>query len=87
MKYPAIKLARLAVDKKYQHRGIGKLLMKAFFKETRQLIPHEGGRFITVDAKNTARGFYEQYGFVQALPHQQSDIVPMYLDFYKFYNQ
>ena len=86
-KYPAVKLARLAVDKKYQNRGFGRILMGEFFETARDAVWIEGGRFVTVDAKNTARGFYEQYGFVADLPQTKRDIIPMYLDFYKFYNQ
>ena len=86
-KYPAIKLARLAVDKQYQGKGIGKLLMKSFFKIARDIVDFEGGRFITVDAKQNAVTYYRQYGFVHALGKANETIVPMYLDFHAFYQK
>ena len=86
-KYPAIKLARLAVDKRYQHRGIGTILMKYFFIEAYSLMKTGGGRFITVDAKNSAKGFYEQFGFRTVPSQKDAEIISMYLDFYKYYNK
>lgn len=86
-KYPAIKLARFAVDKKYQHQGFGKELMGDFFETARDAVWIEGGRFITVDAKSGAVGFYSSYGFHPVASASRDDIVPMYLDFFKFYTQ
>lgn len=82
-KYPCIKLARLAVDRRYQHRGIGSELMMYFFKTARDIVQYEGGRFITVDAKNTATGFYESFGFVKVTSQKAAEFVAMYIDFYK----
>lgn len=86
-KYPAIKLARLAVDKLYQHQGFGKELMSEFFVQAWQAVTTEGGRFITIDAKNDAVSFYQQYGFVSALEKSTESIIPLYLDFYRYYNR
>lgn len=86
-KYPAVKLARLAVDRRFQNRGIGKLLMKHFFIAAYTLMKEGGGRFITVDAKNSALGFYQRFGF-RAVPSQKNnEIVSMYLDFRKYYQK
>lgn len=86
-KYPAVKLARLAVDTRFQNCGIGKLLMKHFFIAAYGLMKEGGGRFITVDAKNSARGFYQRFGF-RAVPSQKNDeIISMYLDFQKYYQK
>ena len=82
-KYPGIKLARLAVDTKYQHQGIGTELMMYFFKTARDIVQKEGGRFITVDAKNTAAGFYESFGFIKVTSQKSSEFISMYIDFYK----
>lgn len=84
-KYPAVKLARLAVDEQFQHRGIGTELMADFFKTARKVVKSAGGRYVTVDAKNTACAFYERFGFRKVLSQKDSDIVSMYLDFKKFY--
>ena len=85
-KYPAIKLARLAVDKNYQGKGFGKLLMTEFFMHALKMAKQEGGRFITVDAKNSALGFYQKYGFKSVGTQQSEEIIPLYLDF-KWYSE
>lgn len=54
-----------------------------FFKTAREIVQYQGGHFITVDAKNSAVGFYEDFGFVKVTSRKASDFVPMYLDFYK----
>jgi len=79
-KYPAIKLARLAVDKRYQQQGIGKELLLSFFRIANLLSLKSGGRYLTVDAKSTALPFYEYFGFRPVLSKKIEDIVPMYLD-------
>lgn len=64
--YPAAKIGRLAVDKKYQDQGIGTFLIQSlvqsFIKKNKT-----GCQFITVDAinDNTQRTikFYEKNGF------------------------
>lgn len=86
-KYPAVKLARLAVDKSYQHRGFGKALMREFFYTAHQIAKIEGSRFITVDAKTEAKAFYQMYLFVPVISSADSDIIPMYLDFKRFYDK
>lgn len=48
-------------------------------------LQHQGGRFITVDAKNSARGFYQRYGFRIVPSQKNEEIVSMYLDFQKYY--
>ena len=62
-KYPAIKLARPAVDKAFQHKGIGRELLISFFATANFLSLKSGGRYLTVDAKSSAYGFYERFGF------------------------
>lgn len=63
-KYSCIKLARLAVDKRYQNQGIGKELMIYVFAIARKIVNYEGGKSLTVDAKNSAVDFYRKFGFV-----------------------
>lgn len=86
-KYPAVKLARLAVDCRYQHRGFGKALMREFFYTALQITKIEGSRFITVDAKTEAKDFYQMYLFVPVTSSTDTDIIPMYLDFKRFYDR
>ncbi|HJJ36029.1 MAG TPA: GNAT family N-acetyltransferase [Methanocorpusculum sp.] len=84
-KYPAHKLARLAVDKKFQKRGYGGKLLGEFFSDVWELIAAEGGRFITVDAYNYAVDFYSHYGFCLVESAKGNETVPMYLDVSKYY--
>ena len=79
-KYPAIKLARLAVDKRYQRQGIGKELLLSYFRIANLISLKLGGRYLTVDAKSTALSFYEHFGFKPVLSKKMEDIIPMYLD-------
>ena len=63
---PAALLGRLAVDKAFQKRGLGEiLLLDAVRRVLRAIAVHA----VIVDAKNNeARSFYESYGF-RAFPN------------------
>ncbi|HOG36791.1 MAG TPA: GNAT family N-acetyltransferase [Paludibacteraceae bacterium] len=61
--YPAVKIGRLAVSKKYAKSGIGKDIIsfvQYYYTDTQQ---KAGCRFIIVDAYQSALGFYEKMGF------------------------
>lgn len=63
---PAILLGRLAIDKKYQGRKLGEmLLMDALYRSLNS--SHEiASMAVVVDAKDEkARSFYERYDFIQ----------------------
>jgi len=62
-KYPAIKIARLAVDKRYERQGIGKFLLLAAVGKVYQISSDVGCRYITLDSKRESMGFYEKSGF------------------------
>lgn len=78
--YPAVKLARLAVSKKYQRKGIGQYIIDyitmLFLKES-----YAGCRFVTVDAYSKSIRFYQRYGFkeLSGVDKQESTRI-MYLD-------
>ena len=61
---PAIRIARLAVDINQQSKGIGKALLWFALRKILQAAYIVGTKFVVVDAKEDARGFYEKYGFV-----------------------
>jgi GNAT superfamily N-acetyltransferase len=72
--YPAVKIGRFAVNRKYQNQGIGSEIMdsiKGYFLDRNKT----GCRFITVDAANNARtlNFYEKNGFDYLTEGDQSD--------------
>ena len=63
-KYPAIKLARLSVDSRFERKGIGRLLLFAAVGIALNVSEYVGCRYITVEAKQEAIEFYEKHGFI-----------------------
>lgn len=62
--YPAIKLARLAVDSSLQRSGAGSQLVDFVIGlAVSHVMPHTGCRFLVVDAKAPSVSFYERKGF------------------------
>ena len=61
---PAIRIARLAVDINQQSKGYGKALLWFALRKILQAAYIVGTKFVVVDAKNKATGFYEKYGFI-----------------------
>lgn len=60
---PALRIARLAVSKDLQGKGIGKWLLAQAFTKIIQVADVTGLYYIIVDAKETSKSFYEHYGF------------------------
>ncbi|MCQ2792788.1 MAG: GNAT family N-acetyltransferase [Bacilli bacterium] len=60
---PAIRLARLAVDKRWQKRGLGAYLLKEALIKIINASNVVGIYLIVVEPKSDAIGFYEKYGF------------------------
>ncbi|MBA3448643.1 MAG: GNAT family N-acetyltransferase [Pseudaminobacter sp.] len=81
--YPAIKIARLAVDDRHARKDLGRGMVDfALGVAKTQICPIVGCRFAIVDSKTKSVGFYEKCGFTvldtaenQALEHPF-----MYLD-------
>jgi GNAT superfamily N-acetyltransferase len=70
--YPAVKIGRLAVAKKYAGMGLGKLILKTvegMFTNEQQ---RTGCRFITVDAYRNALLFYQK-NYFKFLTGQDAD--------------
>ncbi len=66
---PALKLARMACDTRFQGRGIGALLLRdVVFAGALDLAEKFGCIGIYVDAKPGAVSFYAHYGFVALVP-------------------
>ena len=62
---PCILLARLAVDIEERGTGMGKALLKDALLRAARAAGEIGGRAVLVHAKDeTAKGFYQKYGFV-----------------------
>ncbi len=60
---PALRIARLAVSKDSQGKGIGRWLLAQAFIKAVQVADVTGLYFIIVDAKEISKSFYEHYGF------------------------
>ena len=62
---PRIRIARLAVDRRYQKDGKGSLLLRDALLRIVNLSFQTGICFVIVDAKESSRNFYEHYGFIR----------------------
>ncbi len=60
---PCIRIARLAVDIKYQSKGHGKYLLKEIIKKVISISSVVGVFALIVDSKNESIEFYEHFGF------------------------
>ncbi len=81
-KYPCVRIARLAVDKTFERRGIGRFLMLAAIGMAIDVSSKIGCRYITVDSKPESVGFYEKHGFKLIEKYKDSDFPKMYLNMY-----
>lgn len=79
-KYPAIKIARLAVDRTFEKRGIGRFMLLAAIGKAIAVSNEIGCRYITVDSKPESTGFYEKHGFKMVEKYRHSDFPKMYLN-------
>jgi GNAT superfamily N-acetyltransferase len=61
---PILRIARLAADKHFQGRGIGKLLLRAMFELALEVRDRIGCAGIVVDSKANAIGFHQRFGFM-----------------------
>lgn len=64
---PGVKLGRLAVDKKFQGKGLGDLLLVDALTRAQRIYQEAGGIGLFVDAIDAqAAGYYQRFGFVAA---------------------
>ena len=57
-------IARLAVDRRYQGRGLGEWLLVDALRKLLEASDRVGFPVVVVDAKDGVRGFYEKFGFM-----------------------
>lgn len=75
---PAIKIAKLAVDKSSQGKGLGKKLLMECFRKAVSLSSEVGIFCVTVDALNQeAKNFYLKYGFIPFPDNTLSLFLPL----------
>ena len=64
---PGVRLSRLAVDREYQSKGLGALLLMDALTRARRIYDEAGGIGLFVDAiDERAAEYYRQYGFQTA---------------------
>lgn len=74
---PVTLLGRLATDKKFQRKGIGKILLIDALKRCYEISKNIGSFAVIVDPlDNDAESFYKKYGFTK-LPDSGKMFLPM----------
>jgi len=81
---PALRLARLAVDKARRDRGVGTNLLRYVFALALEMSQRIGCVGVVVDAKPSAAEFYSQFGFrpsqvVRGQVFARPELTPMIL--------
>lgn len=68
---PGVRLGRLAVDKHYQGKGLGELLLVDALTRAQRIYAEAGGIGLFVDAiDEQASGYYQRFGFVASPDNQ-----------------
>lgn len=81
--YPAVKIARLAVDTRARGQNVGTNLVDLSLAIAREEIsPSVGCRFLMVDAKRDSVGFYSKLGFtlLDTPTNRERDEPVMFID-------
>ena len=76
---PALKIGRMATSEKYQKKGVGSTMIYFSIEMANRISGIAGCRFVTVDAKQAAMGFYNRLGFKKL---KEGETVAMYLDLF-----
>jgi GNAT superfamily N-acetyltransferase len=77
---PLILLARLAVDKRFAGRGLGRSLLCEAFRISLQVAEEVGCRAIVTDAYRNKVAWYAKYGFVPIEGVAEDEPQKMFLD-------
>ncbi|WP_431420182.1 GNAT family N-acetyltransferase [Aeromonas dhakensis] len=78
---PVFLIGRLAVDKTYQARGLGSLLVGHLMTIAEQARGVVGSKGVFVDALPQAVAFYEKLGFRQLKLRKKKNTIPMFIAF------
>jgi GNAT superfamily N-acetyltransferase len=71
-------LGRLAVDKRFQRKGLGEKLLMAAFSKVLDITQDAGGYCLIVDVKNNdVRNFYRKYGFLEFAGNSSRFYLPL----------
>lgn len=84
--YPALRLARLAVDARHQKVGLGGRIVDFVMSLAKdQIMPNAGCRFLILDAKPGSVTFYEKKGFskIGDVPDGNAPHALMFVDLHR----
>lgn len=70
---PALKIARLATNCKYQSQGVAKEIFRYIIFLTVSMRDFSGIRFLTLDCYKHRESFYQQFGFVRNEIQQKTE--------------
>lgn len=87
--FPAVKIARLLIDKSMRLKGYGKQMLDwAINHVTLTIMPHVGCRFLAVDAKKDSILFYKKNGFtiLNSSDNLMDNRPLMFIDLHKLQN-
>jgi GNAT superfamily N-acetyltransferase len=70
-KVPVFRLGRLATAQAHQGKGIGEFMLFDAIDRVTRIAQEIGGIGLVVDAKPSALGFYQRYGFAPLAGHPQ----------------
>ena len=75
---PAFRIAKLAVDRRFQGAGVGSWLLRNALQRALTVSLSDGVFAVLVDAiDDTAKGFYLKYGFIPLQDHPLTLILPL----------
>jgi GNAT superfamily N-acetyltransferase len=77
---PLILLARLAVDKRFAGRGLGRTLLSEAFRIALQVADEIGCRCIVTDAYRDKIAWYARYGFISVDNPIEGETQKMFID-------
>ncbi len=85
-KIPGLKIGRLAVDKRFQNKGVGRALVAIIAGIARRMGEHVGMRLLIVQSKPESVSFYQRMGFVQVTSAKEKRRIhrTFFLDIYSF---
>lgn len=61
--FPALKIGRLAIDKSFKGKGLGKMIVNNIINDSIELNAKQACKLVIVDAYNMSLQFYERLGF------------------------
>lgn len=76
-KVPVFRLGRLAIAKSHHGKRIGEFLLFDTIDRVTRIAQEVGGVGLVVNAKPSAIGFYQQYGFEQMSDHPRNLFMPI----------